>query len=143
MAITALNTIKSWFQKYDYPTEEQFSSAWDSFWHKLESIAMTSIDGLAAALNLKADIEYVDNSLAPITAALANYRYGRVTVTEGGTQVTFDTPYEEGDDYLILCNCRTADGEVGYVISDNDLTGFKVLPAVDAIFEYQTIKIGT
>ena len=43
------NTIYSYFQTDDFPTEEQFRATWDSFWHKSESIPMTQISGLAAA----------------------------------------------------------------------------------------------
>ena len=49
MAITDKNTIYSWFQTDDFPTEAQFRATWDSFWHKSESIPMTQISGLAAA----------------------------------------------------------------------------------------------
>lgn len=44
MAITALATIKSWFQRQDKPTETQFSDTWDSFWHKLETVPKSTIE---------------------------------------------------------------------------------------------------
>ncbi len=40
------NTIYSYFQTDDFPTEDQFRATWDSFWHKSESIPMSSITGL-------------------------------------------------------------------------------------------------
>ena len=46
MAITDKNTIYSWFQTDDFPTEAQFRATWDSFWHKSESIPMSQITGL-------------------------------------------------------------------------------------------------
>ena len=66
MAITDKNTIYSWFQTDDFPTEEQFRATWDSFWHKSESIPMSSIMGLnqlfqqtatVAQLNDKANVD--------------------------------------------------------------------------------------
>ena len=49
MATTDKNTIYSWFQTDDFPTEEQFRATWDSFWHKSESIPMNLISGLNEA----------------------------------------------------------------------------------------------
>ncbi|MBP7174247.1 MAG: hypothetical protein KBA33_09315 [Cloacibacterium sp.] len=43
--------IYGWFQTGDFPTEAQFRATWDSFWHRDESISMSSILGLNAALN--------------------------------------------------------------------------------------------
>jgi len=50
------NTIYSYFQTDDFPTEEQFRATWDSFWHKSESIPMTQISGLAQAFENTATI---------------------------------------------------------------------------------------
>ncbi len=46
MATTDKNTIYSWFQTDDFPTEDQFRATWDSFWHKSESIPISKIEGL-------------------------------------------------------------------------------------------------
>lgn len=46
MAITDKNTIYSWFQNDDFPTEAQFRATWDSFWHKSETIPVSQINGL-------------------------------------------------------------------------------------------------
>lgn len=55
---TELNTILSWFETGDYPTQEQFQNAWSSFWHKDEKLSMSSITNLEASLQNK-----VDNSI--------------------------------------------------------------------------------
>ena len=66
MATIDKNTIYSWFQTDDFPTEEQFRATWDSFWHKNETIPMSSISGLnqmfqqtatLGQLNAKANID--------------------------------------------------------------------------------------
>ena len=44
---TPINTIYSWFETGDFPTQAQFQASWSSFWHKDESIPMSSIDGLS------------------------------------------------------------------------------------------------
>lgn len=49
MAIVSLNTIKNWFKTGLRPTQAQFWDSWDSFWHKSDSIPMSSIEGLEDA----------------------------------------------------------------------------------------------
>lgn len=67
MAIQTLQIIKSWFRKGLYPTENQFSDTWDSFWHKSEDlIPMSRIDGLNDTLNTKAEAAVI----APIIERL-------------------------------------------------------------------------
>lgn len=51
---TPLNTIKNWFKATLFPTQTQFWSTFDSFWHKDEPIPMNKVDGLGDALNNKA-----------------------------------------------------------------------------------------
>lgn len=54
MAVSARALLRKWFGKGKYPTAEQFSSVFDSFWHKSEDkIAVSSIEGLAEQLNGK------------------------------------------------------------------------------------------
>lgn len=64
MATTALQTIKSWFVRGAKPTAAQFASAFDSFWHKLESIPISAIESLQSELNAKASTTDVSTSLA-------------------------------------------------------------------------------
>lgn len=59
----SLNDIKSWFKTGKFPTENQFSEAWDSFWHKAESISISAVDSLQKILSSKADRELVDNQV--------------------------------------------------------------------------------
>lgn len=51
MAIVNRDTIKTWFETGDYPTQQQFADAWDSYWHKLEGIPISAITGLSTVLN--------------------------------------------------------------------------------------------
>ena len=44
MAIRALSTLKNYFKKYAYPTEQQFHDAQDSFVHKDDKIGVGSLD---------------------------------------------------------------------------------------------------
>lgn len=54
MAIITRALLRKWFSKGKYPTAEQFSDAWDSFWHKDEDkIAISSVEDLADQLNSK------------------------------------------------------------------------------------------
>ena len=60
MAITDKNTIYSWFQTDDFPTEAQFRTTWDSFWHKSESIPMIQITGLNELFNQTASVSQLN-----------------------------------------------------------------------------------
>ena len=50
----SLDTMKSWFKKGLYPTESQFASVFDSFWHKDEIIPLGNVKNLTQILNGKA-----------------------------------------------------------------------------------------
>jgi len=51
MATTSREQLKAWFRKGLKPLESQFAAWMDSYWHKSDSIPMSSIDGLNDALN--------------------------------------------------------------------------------------------
>ena len=51
MAIVSRSQLKAWFRRGLKPLEVQFHSWIDSYWHKNDSIPMSSIDGLNDALN--------------------------------------------------------------------------------------------
>ncbi len=78
MAITSREQLKAWFRKGLKPLESQFAAWLDSYWHKSDSIPMSSIDGLNDALNDRTVI--ADNTLdttstnpiqnAPVATAL-------------------------------------------------------------------------
>lgn len=74
MAIITRAQLRKWFGKGKYPTAEQFSSFFDSFWHKTEDkIAINSIEGLAEQLNSKlseADGEKLKQEVATVAADL-------------------------------------------------------------------------
>ena len=70
---TDINTIKNWFKTGLKPTQTQFWSTWDSFWHKSESLPISSISGLGNLLDGKAETEhthteYATNDAASLTA---------------------------------------------------------------------------
>lgn len=58
MAVVSRDMIKSWFKRGLKPTESQFANTYDSFWHKLELIGMSAIDGLTIALSGKANVNH-------------------------------------------------------------------------------------
>lgn len=53
MSIVSREQLKAWFRRGMKPLESQFATWIDSFWHKEDSIPMTSIDGLGEALNAR------------------------------------------------------------------------------------------
>ena len=68
MAKVNLNTIKNWFKTGLKPTELQFFSTWDSFWHKDEQIPVTSIKDFDTYLTEKANAETLQNHINNPTA---------------------------------------------------------------------------
>lgn len=60
MATTPLNTIKKWFKTGLKPTQTQFWSTWDSFFHKDETIPQNKVENLDASLLAKADKSDLD-----------------------------------------------------------------------------------
>lgn len=52
---TPINTILSWFETGDFPTQEQFAASWTSFHHKDDQIPYDKIEGLTNKLAQKAD----------------------------------------------------------------------------------------
>lgn len=50
-----LNTIKNWFKTGLYPTQQQFSDTWGSFWHKDDEIPIANIESLDNRFEEKAD----------------------------------------------------------------------------------------
>lgn len=53
--IATREQLKIWFRKGLYPLESQFHAWIDSFWHKSEKLPLSQIEGLAEAINGKAD----------------------------------------------------------------------------------------
>lgn len=74
MAISTRALLRKWFGKGKYPTAEQFSSVFESFWHKSDDkIAISSIEGLAEQLNSKlsaAEGEKLKQEVATVASEL-------------------------------------------------------------------------
>ncbi len=90
MAVTSLDIIKSWFKRGLKPTESQFANTYDSFWHKLELISMSAVDGLTVALGGKANLNHghaasqitgLEEILIPLTEAVADHE-DRISAVE-------------------------------------------------------------
>ncbi len=79
MAKTALDTLKSWFETGDRPTQTQFWNWLDSFVHKDDTIAQSQITGLSTSLS----------TLAPQAAVDA---LKAITVTTTGSTVAQNIP---------------------------------------------------
>lgn len=52
---TPINTILNWFLTGKKPTQAQFHAAWQSFWHKDETIPVEKVENLQTLLDNKAD----------------------------------------------------------------------------------------
>ena len=67
MAKVSLTTIKNWFKTGLKPTQQQFWSTWDSFWHKDSAIPASSIENLNTLLGGKADKQALDHKVDKVT----------------------------------------------------------------------------
>lgn len=65
---TDKNTLKNWFKTGLKPTQAQFWASWDSFWHKDESIPISSVENLTTVLNAKAEAAQLSNKQDKLTA---------------------------------------------------------------------------
>lgn len=78
MAIIIRAQLRKWFGKGKYPTAEQFSDFFDSFWHKNEDkIAITGVEDLAEQLNSKlsdADGQKIKETVEQTAADLAQHK---------------------------------------------------------------------
>lgn len=78
MAIISRAFLRKWFGKGQYPSAEQFSSLFDSFWHKGEDkVAIDAVEGLAGQLNGKmsaADGHVLKQTVERTTADFAQHR---------------------------------------------------------------------
>lgn len=61
---TDINTIKNWFKTGLKPTQNQFWSTWESYWHKSEMLPISSIDKLGDLLDGKAETEHTHSEYA-------------------------------------------------------------------------------
>ena len=77
MAIRVRALLREWFGRRMYPTAEQFSDLFDSFWHKTEDkISMDKVEGLTDQLNGKypaADGKRLEERMAKDEENLADY----------------------------------------------------------------------
>jgi hypothetical protein len=68
MTIETLGTIKNWFKTGSKPTQAQFWSTWDSFWHKEEKIPINAIENIETILSEKSSVEALENHLTDASA---------------------------------------------------------------------------
>lgn len=71
---TDKTTIRNWFKTGLKPTQTQFWSTWDSYWHKSESLPISSITNLGNLLDAKAEAnhthsQYATNDATSLTLA--------------------------------------------------------------------------
>ena len=72
MAVQSVNTIKSWFETGDKPTQNQFWDWLESFVHKNDLVPMSQVSGLNAALTALATQTSVDALKAIVVTTSAS-----------------------------------------------------------------------
>lgn len=90
--MTNLNTIKNWFKTGLYPTQQQFSDTWDSFWHKDEVIPVGKIENLDTRFNEKADEDAFNSHITDLSA---HGKHGRFSIADEG-QAIINIPHGIG-----------------------------------------------
>lgn len=109
--MTPLNTIFTWFETGDFPTQEQFQATFSSFFHKESLIPVASIQGLTQLFQNTASAESVSNHILDSNAHvgfLAKLDSTNLTATNvaewksklGITEIaTIDVPGASGNVY--------------------------------------------
>ncbi len=90
MAVVDINIIKEWFKNLKKPTQEQFWTWLDSFYHKLDGVPMADVNGLNEALQKKADLVngMVPESQLPFTVNTNEViSIGAITVTANNVHI--------------------------------------------------------
>lgn len=90
MAVVDINIIKEWFKNLKKPTQEQFWTWLDSFYHKLDGVPMADVNGLNEALQKKADLVngMVPESQLPFTINTNEViSIGAITVTANNVHI--------------------------------------------------------
>ncbi|MDR1120025.1 MAG: InlB B-repeat-containing protein [Dysgonamonadaceae bacterium] len=106
MAITAINTLKGWFQRGMKPLASQFAAWMDSFWHKSESIPITTVQGLKAALDSKIELSLFNEVIGRILERLQSLDGGHASrdfiSLDDEKDVSFQVPASGGTNTYLL-----------------------------------------
>lgn len=96
MSLQPIDTLKSWFETGDYPTQQQFWDLIDSFIHKGEGISVADVDGLTELLQAKADANQLQalQTVVLLPAGATTYTAAAGTLVEAfvilpGTAIDF------------------------------------------------------
>lgn len=91
---TNINTLKNWFKTNLKPTQSQFWSWLDSYWHKDEQIPIAQIEDISNILNDKADAQALTNHL---TDANAHANEFSNKMDKDGAKVLTDVNFSQED----------------------------------------------
>ena len=96
MSLQPIDTLKSWFETGDYPTQQQFWDLIDSFIHKDQGITVADVDGLTELLQAKADANQMQSlqTVVLLPAGATTYTAPAGTLVEAfvllpGTAIDF------------------------------------------------------
>lgn len=116
MAIRALSTLKNYFKKYAYPTEQQFHDALDSFVHKDDKIGTDSLaQEVIDTFNNKAEVTAL---AAEVTARQNDVRAlgGRIDALGAETLVYDESDFSAreiaGDTYIRIYSGASDNGSM-------------------------------
>ena len=134
MAIRSIAQLKAWFKRGLYPTQEQFHDWLDSFLHKEDKIAPSSVEGLTDQLNGKypdADGKLLEQKTAELE--------GQLNTHEQYSEEKFGTIYDRLDELDETKIDKAVIGQPGGVaeLDDTGHVPASQLPSyVDDVQEY-------
>jgi len=115
--MTDLETILSWFQTGDMPTEEEFRQTLSSFRHKNTKISIAEVDGLESSLNNKVNVGDIigggENSIPlkgtepdkPVSGHIQmSYQAVEPTIYMGDREGAYRGVKFDWDDQIVLTN---------------------------------------
>lgn len=108
MAVTAIDTIKSWFETGDKPTQDQFWAWLDSYFHKSETIGYDNLSTEVKNL-LNAAGNYFVVAVEATQITLPAGMYDKIIILDVvGTEFTIGTT--DGGDEILETNAINAQG---------------------------------
>lgn len=132
MALRSVEQFKKWFQLGVYVLPEWFHDLFDSYWHKNESIPVSSVDGLAEQLNDK----YPASAAEPLTERVSDLEGKAREATEAIGQL-----YDKADESKTVDAAQQV--QIDHLLGMSDRVDQAVNTAEDAAAVAQTVAGAT
>ncbi|WP_337966776.1 hypothetical protein [uncultured Flavobacterium sp.] len=144
MAIN-INTILDWFKTGKKPTQQQFWSSWQSFWHKDETIPQSNIDGLITVLNAKTenDLFNAHKIDGDAHAALFGSKENKSDKGVAGGYVPLNEISKIASQYLTIINDLITGGSDAILSAEQGVVLQNQINAINTILSSNDVDLDT